>query len=118
MIDKDKLSSDYHGLPDITYPDIVNYLVHTQSAYTLAETKALKSLESHNHFVCGWVRYVQYLSVNDRTLITAKVDHKRSDCVWGEWLYCAVVTVSLPLALVTVALSVRLSVKSMSSILM
>ena len=33
--------------PDVTYPDIVNYLVFQTSAYTLEELKAYKSLEAY-----------------------------------------------------------------------
>jgi len=33
-------SADMSEWPAVTYPDIVNYLVYTQSAYTLAELKA------------------------------------------------------------------------------
>ena len=79
------MSSDYDGLPSITYPDIVNYLVNAQSPYTMAELKAYKSLDVYNLFVCGWVKDVQYLPVStpvsdtdshsdsSRQLITAKV---------------------------------------------
>ena len=84
------MSSDYDGLPSITYPDIVNYLVNAQSPYTMAELKAYKSLEAYNLFVCGWVKHVQHLPVStpvsdtdiqsesdsttsSRQLITAKV---------------------------------------------
>ena len=81
------MSSDYEGLPSITYPDIVNYLVNAQSTYTMAELKAYKSLEAYNPFVCGWAKDVQHLpvstpvsdtdsqsdSTSSRQLITAKV---------------------------------------------
>ena len=40
--------------PEVTYPDIVNYLVYTQSAYTLAELKAYKSLQGYNYFISGF----------------------------------------------------------------
>jgi hypothetical protein len=42
--------------PEVTYPDIVNYLVYTQSAYTLAELKAYKSLQGYNYFISGFVQ--------------------------------------------------------------
>lgn len=69
------LDNTHDGLPDITYPDIVNYLVFTQSAYTLDQLKAYKSLEAYNYVVSdgGWVKDLQHLVINDRVLITAKV---------------------------------------------
>ena len=36
--------------PTITYPDIVNYLLLTKSAYTNDELKNFKSLEAYNQF--------------------------------------------------------------------
>ena len=59
--------------PDIAYPDIVNYLVHFQSAYTLQDLKAYKSLEAYNQFVCGWVKDVRHKDINDKSVITARV---------------------------------------------
>ncbi|XP_057699579.1 uncharacterized protein LOC130920385 isoform X4 [Corythoichthys intestinalis] len=52
----DPLSSP--SLPDISYPDIYNYLVHTKSAYSHESLKNLKSLEAYKHFVAGWVKQV------------------------------------------------------------
>lgn len=43
--------TDIESWLDICYPDIVNYLVYCQSAYTLAELKAYKSLQAYNYFI-------------------------------------------------------------------
>ena len=40
-------------VPEVTYPDIFNYLVLTKSAYTLDEFKAFKSLEAYNFLLVG-----------------------------------------------------------------
>ena len=45
--------------PNITSPDIVNYLVFRPSAITHDQLKAYKSLESYNFFMSGWVRDVK-----------------------------------------------------------
>ena len=57
-IKKSDFISDVQLLPSISYPDIVNYLIHTPSSYTLDELKAYKSCEAYNYFVSGWVREV------------------------------------------------------------
>ncbi|WAR04105.1 hypothetical protein MAR_019474 [Mya arenaria] len=41
----------------VTYPDIVNYLLFTQSAYSADDLKSYKSLEAYRQFVFGWFRY-------------------------------------------------------------
>ena len=49
-MEKAEWSADMSEWPEVTYPDIVNYLVYTQSAYTLAELKAYKSLQGYKNF--------------------------------------------------------------------
>ncbi|RDD42711.1 hypothetical protein TrispH2_006575 [Trichoplax sp. H2] len=70
---KDQWSTDDKDLPDITYPDIVNYLVTTESSYTLEDLKDYRSLQSYNYFVSGWVSDVMHCTINDRSIIIAKV---------------------------------------------
>eukprot|EP00795_Rhopilema_esculentum_P001847 gene1847-16340_t len=55
---KSQLSSEFENFPHITYPDIVDYLPFAPSHYSRADLKNFRSLESYNHFVCGWVRDV------------------------------------------------------------
>ncbi|KAK3107020.1 hypothetical protein FSP39_005317 [Pinctada imbricata] len=66
--------------PEIAYPDIVNYLVYTQSAYTLDDLKVYKSLESYNQFVCGWVKDVLVKEINIKSVITGrhKIDNSEN----------------------------------------
>jgi len=56
--------SDWNGdidkFPEITWPDLVMYLVFGINEFTIEKDqfKAFKSLEAYNQFVCGWVRDV------------------------------------------------------------
>jgi len=43
--------TDIEILPQITNPDVFNYLVLTKSSYTLNQFKAFKSLEAYNFFI-------------------------------------------------------------------
>ena len=70
-------SKERDVFPDITYPDIVNYLVNGKSAYTFEDLKAYKSLESYNQFVCGWVTDVSHTVINSRHLMLAKVSNQK-----------------------------------------
>ncbi|KAK7901165.1 hypothetical protein WMY93_017934 [Mugilogobius chulae] len=70
-------STDVDLLPAVTYPDIVNYLVHDTSAYTLESLKAFKSLEAYNYFVSGWVKEMKQLRENGFCIVTAKVLHSQ-----------------------------------------
>lgn len=66
-------SNNLDLVPDVTYPDIFNYLVLTKSAYTLQEFKAYKSLEAYNFFVSGWISNVKWLDINNNTLVVSEV---------------------------------------------
>ncbi|WAR08655.1 hypothetical protein MAR_018613, partial [Mya arenaria] len=48
-------SPDVKSLPAVTYPDIVNFLVYSPSAYTLDDLNCYKGLEANNQIFCGWV---------------------------------------------------------------
>ena len=74
---KDEWKLDFQDWPDVTYPDIVNYLVYQQSAYTLAELKAFKSLESYNYFTSGWVLEMGHSKINDRSVFLGRVKHSQ-----------------------------------------
>ena len=66
-------SADATLLPSLTYPDIVNFLVHSPSPYTLEDLRCYKGLEAYNQFVVGWVRDVVATVINDRHVVSAKV---------------------------------------------
>ena len=61
---KDEFVTFYNCLPQITYIDIVNYLINTKSAYTFEQLKAYKSMEAVNQLCNGWVRYIKSLTVD------------------------------------------------------
>ncbi|KAK2153991.1 hypothetical protein NP493_2237g00005 [Ridgeia piscesae] len=65
-------------LPAIAYPDIVNYCVYSQSAYTLNDLKGYKSLEAYNQFIGGWVSDVCAREVKGHVVVTARVRHSQS----------------------------------------
>ena len=72
------LSGNVEEFPDITYPDIVNYLISSQSPYTLDDLKSYKSLESYNYFVSGWVSEIGMQKLPSRhSLLIAKVKHSQ-----------------------------------------
>ena len=70
---KSQLSSEFENFPHITYPDIVNYLLFAPSPYSRGDLKKFRSLESYNHFVCGWVRDVGMLLQNGKAIILGRV---------------------------------------------
>ena len=72
---KKDFSANYEDFPSIGYPDFVNYLLFSPSPVTKEDLKNYKSLESYNHFVCGWVREVLVYARSDmkNIIITGKV---------------------------------------------
>ncbi|KAG1695931.1 Glycine receptor subunit alpha-2 [Nymphon striatum] len=84
----DNFSNDVESLPNLTYIDILNYLVNSKSVYTLEQLKSYKSLEAYNQFVCGWVRDVRSVDINGRVLVTARVRHSQrmNDTPLKPWL--------------------------------
>ena len=63
--------------PEVTYPNIANYLIHTTSTFTFDEMKAYKSLESYNYFISGFVLEVCHLKENEHSLFMGKVKHSQ-----------------------------------------
>jgi hypothetical protein len=60
-------------IPEVTYPDIFNYLFLTKSAYTLDEFKAFKSLEVYHFFASRWIYNTKWYAVNYVVLVVAEV---------------------------------------------
>ncbi|XP_013415512.1 uncharacterized protein LOC106177314 [Lingula anatina] len=70
-------STDAGLLPEVTYMDIVNYLLFTTSYYSQEQLKCYKGLEAYNQFVCGWVRDVGSVEVGGKIVTSAKVLHSQ-----------------------------------------
>ncbi|KAK7088554.1 hypothetical protein V1264_022462 [Littorina saxatilis] len=68
-------SVDAEKLPQLTFGDMLTYLVFGVSAYTLEQFKAHKSLEAHNQFTNGWVHELKMVSPErcDNVAVKAKV---------------------------------------------
>ena len=63
--DKD-WNSDLNVLPDITYIDLVNYLIFHPSPFCeLKDFENYKSMEAYDRFVSGWVRDVRVYVFED-----------------------------------------------------
>ena len=68
-IERDAANSTEVTLPDITYHDVVNYLVLAPSLYTTQDMKC-KSIEAYNQVLEGWVTKVKvYWHTDKVTLI-------------------------------------------------
>ena len=59
-----------------SYPDIVNYLLHTTSFVTLEEVKNYISHQSFKYFTSGWVLEVEWKEEESIVLIITKVRHR------------------------------------------
>ena len=57
-LQKRDLVDNIEFCPNISYPDIVNYLLFVPNLVTSEELKNYKSLEAYNHFVCGWLKQI------------------------------------------------------------
>ena len=64
---KDKWTDDIASLPEITWPDVSEYLIDTPSTYTKESIKAYKSLEAYDYFVCGHVQNCYYHEISSES---------------------------------------------------
>ncbi|KAL3890034.1 hypothetical protein ACJMK2_002334 [Sinanodonta woodiana] len=77
-LEKHRWTQDVDKWASVTYPDIVNYLLFSTSAYTMDELKSYKGLEAYNQFVSDWVRDVKVCEISGLCVHTAKVGSKYS----------------------------------------
>ena len=91
-IKKNDLSYDINVYPGITYLDIVNYLLFTQSAYTSDELRNHKSLAAYSQFVSGWIQEIhcKIFEKLGKTLVIANVMHSQhlNDTPLKPWVIC------------------------------
>lgn len=73
LLEEADFSTCVDDLPDITYPDIVNYLVFHPSPYSAEDMKAYKSLEAYNQVLEGWVREIGVYKISELKVIRGKV---------------------------------------------
>ena len=77
-IERDDRNSREVTLPDITYRDVVNYLVFFPSPYTIEDMKSHKSLEAYNQVLDGWVTNVKIYWHTDKVTAIKRQINKMS----------------------------------------
>ena len=77
-LDPSLLTGGIETLPEVRYPDIVNYFINGQNPYTLEEMKVYKSLDTCNYFLSRWVSHIAVLKLKQCTsLVMGKVKHSQ-----------------------------------------
>ena len=67
-------SFDRSAYPDVQMSDIIFYLEYKKSFFLYKQRyQSVPSLESYNHFVCGWIRDVVTKEINGNITVSAKV---------------------------------------------
>ena len=71
-------SSQWRDLPQVTYRDIIFYLVETHSFYTQQQIRAYKGTDAYRFVYSGWVTSVRSKKCSDsKIVVTAKVRHSQ-----------------------------------------
>lgn len=60
-----KWDNDILLLPDVSYVDLLDYLINTPSEFTKENMKTYKSLEAYNFFLNGHVQEVYHYGIKD-----------------------------------------------------
>lgn len=71
-VDKGEWKTDIEKLPDLCYPDIIYYLVCSQSVYTLDKT-----LQAYDYFISGFVQDMEHTVINGKGVFLAKIKHSQ-----------------------------------------
>ena len=89
-LSKCEFNSFEENYPNITYPDIVNYLLFAPCPISAEEMKCYKGLEAYNQFLCGWVKDIGIKLFNNDSicLIRGRVLHSQrvSDTPTQTWV--------------------------------
>lgn len=72
------LSADMTDWHEMTYPDIVNYVVYKQSPYKLTELEAAyTSFLYNNYFISGFVQGIEHCLFIGKRFFLGKVKHSQ-----------------------------------------
>ena len=89
----DNWKNDVLLLPDISWAEIYNYLINMPGAYIHESSKAYKSLDAFNSFVCNHVQDVFYHSVSKelkfcsvKTKVKVKLHDFKNAYEWVQFL--------------------------------
>lgn len=69
----EEFSTDRLKWPEISYVDVLHFLVFQESAYTKEQLKNYKSLDAYKLFQDGWVRQILHKEIDGIHLLRAKV---------------------------------------------
>lgn len=75
LVDIKQCSNKIEDFPKTIYPDIVNYLLYTKSAYTHEDFKAYKGLDAYKQATCGWVKSIHVNKMYENFLILGRVSY-------------------------------------------
>ncbi|XP_038062887.1 uncharacterized protein LOC119733373 [Patiria miniata] len=71
-------STHWRDLPEVTYRDIIFYLVETHSFYTIQQMRAYKGTDAYRFVYSGWVTTVRSKKCDDsKIIVTGKVRHSQ-----------------------------------------
>ncbi|KAK5638751.1 hypothetical protein RI129_013046 [Pyrocoelia pectoralis] len=81
-------SDKVEDYPNVLYPDIVNYLLYTKSAYTHQQLKAYKGLDAYKQANSGWVREVLTKRCCKKIVVLGRVMHSQriSENCTNTWI--------------------------------
>ncbi|KAH8038010.1 hypothetical protein HPB51_020530 [Rhipicephalus microplus] len=83
-------AGDVDLFPEISYGDILNYLVFSANFLTLEEMKAFKATEAHNYFTSGWVKSLSAKQLqDDKVLLLGRSAYGRKGMFKNEILRSA-----------------------------
>ena len=79
---KEKWMNDISNIPEITWTDVIYYLLDTSSGYTKKSIKAYKTLEVYDYFVCRHVKNCYYHKIFPESTFCFIKTQMRVSCLW------------------------------------
>ena len=71
----EEFSADRETWPEISYVDVLHFLVFQESAYSKEQLKNYKSMDAYKLFQDGWVRKILHKEIDGIHLIRSKVTY-------------------------------------------